>query len=225
MDEDGGVVGFGVATAGGLLIFIGLFLPLFTVHYSPPGGFAIVDGHRISAFTESISGWQFATTALWTNLLYVLGIFFLPIAGVILAAMDLEGAQFAVKPVVALFHIVVGVGWLLLLGLGLIEDSLVMPAAGEKEILPSFHQDPFSSGYASTLRSLGLNNPPTPHFSGSLGIGWFLVLIGVLVGVIGLWRWVAGVAVLLVFILVILRFADHSLFNSVSGYLLGVDDD
>jgi hypothetical protein len=120
------LAGFGVAAAGRLLIFIGLFLPLFTVHYSPPGGSAIVDGQRIGAFTESISGWQFATTALWTNLLYVLGIFFLPIAGVILAAMDLEGAKFAVKPVVALFRIVVGVGWLLLLGLGLIEDSLVM---------------------------------------------------------------------------------------------------
>jgi hypothetical protein len=59
--------------------------------------------------------------------LYIPGIFFLPIAGLILAGMDVEGAQFLVKPVVALFHIVVGVGWLLLLGLGLIENYLVMP--------------------------------------------------------------------------------------------------
>jgi hypothetical protein len=46
-----------------------------------------------------------------------------------------------------------------------------------------------------------------------------------LAGVIGLWRWVAGVAGLLVLVLVIMRFADHSLFNSISGYLLGADDD
>lgn len=225
MDEDEGAVGFGVATVGGIIIFIGLFLPLFTVRYSPPGGSAIVDGNRINAFTESISGWQFATTALWSDVLYILGVLILPVAGLILAAAGLEGVQFVVKPVTALFHIAVGFGWLLLLGFGLIEDSLVMPSAGEKEILPSFHQDPFSSGYANTLHSLGLNNPPTAHFSGSLGVGWLLVLIGVLIGVIGLWKWVAGVAGFLVLVLVILRFADHSIFNSVSGFLLGADDD
>lgn len=225
MDEDEGFVGFGIAAFGGLLILVGLFLPLFTLDYSPPGGSAIVDGNRIHAFTESISGWQFATTARFTDVLYVLGIFLLPIAGMIMAGAGIDGVQFVVKPVVALFHIVVGVGWLLLLGLGMIEDYLVMPAGGEKEILPSFHQDPFSSGYANVLRRLGLDNPPTAHFSGSLGIGWYLVLLGVIIGVVGLWRWVAGVAVFLVLVLIIMRFADHSLFNTVSGYLLGADDD
>ncbi|HEX4833132.1 MAG TPA: hypothetical protein VH478_18790 [Trebonia sp.] len=38
-----------------------------------------------------------------------------------------------------------------------------------------------------------------------------------------LWKWVAGMAVLVVIFLVILRLADHSLFNSVSGFLLGAE--
>lgn len=222
MDDDD-IVGVVIVTFGAVLVLIGLFLPLFTVHFDPPGGSATVYGHRVDAFTETITGWQFATTAQWTDILFVLGILILPVVTLTLSAAGLEAVQFITKPAMALFQIVVAVGWLLLLGIGLIENSLVMPTGGEKEILPSFHQDPFSTGYQQTVQRLGLNNPPTPHFSASFGVGWFLLLVGILIGLAGLWRWVIAMAVLVVVFLVILRFADHSLFNSVSGTLLGAD--
>jgi len=177
----------------------------------------------MDAFTDTITGWQFATTARWTDILFVLGILILPVVTLILSAVGLEAVQFITKPAMALFQVAVAVGWLLLLGLGLLENSLVMPTGGEKEILTSFHQDPFSTGYQETIQRLGLNNPPTPHFSASFGVGWFLLLVGILVGLFGLWRWVIGTVVIVVVFLLILRFADHSLFNSISGFLLGAD--
>jgi hypothetical protein len=223
VDDD--IAGVIAATFGAVLLFIGLFLPLFTVHFNPPGGSAVVYGQRMNAFSETITGWQFATTAQWTDILFVLGLLILPVMTLILAAAGLEGIEFVTKPAMALFQIVVAVGWLLLLGLGLVENSLVMPAGGEKEILPSFHQDPFSTGYSQTLQRLGLNNPPTPHFYATFGAGWFLLLAGILIGAVGLWRWVIGTAVVVVIFLLILRFADHSLFNTISGALLGADYD
>jgi hypothetical protein len=224
MDDEGSGAVI-IVTIGAALVLIGLFLPIFTVHYNPPGGSAIVYGHRMDAFTETITGWQFATTARWTDILFVLGILVLPVVTLVLSAVGLGAVQFLTKPAMALFQIVVAVGWLLLLGVALIENYLVMPTGGKKEILASFHQDPFSTGYQQTLQHLGLNNPPTPHFSASFGAGWFLLLAGILIGLVGLWRWVIGMAVLVVVLLVILRFADHSLFNSISGALLGADYD
>lgn len=214
-----------IVTVGAVLVLIGLLLPLFTVHFNPPGGSAIVDGHRIHSFTETITGWQFATTARWTDILYVLGLLILPVLTLILTLTGAGAVQFLTKPAMALFQIVVAIGWLLLLGLGLLENYLVMPAGGKKAVLASFHTDPFSTGYQKVLDRLGLNHPPTPHFSGSFGAGWFLLLIGIIVGMVGLWRWVIGTAVVVVVFLVILRFADHSLFNSISGTLLGAEYD
>jgi hypothetical protein len=47
---------------------------------------------------------------------------------------------------------------------------------------------------------------------------------GILIGLIALWRWVGYVAVLLVTALLIVRFTDHSLFNSASDYLFAASD-
>jgi hypothetical protein len=207
-----------LATFGAVLVLIALFLPLFTVHYAPPGGSAVLYGHRVDAFTETITGWQFATTARFTDLVFILGILLLPILALVLSGA--EGLKVLSLSVLALFEVVVALGWLILLGIGLIENSLVMPYGGEKTILSSFHQDPFSTGDSQTLQKLGLNNPPTPHFYATFGVGFILFAIGIVLGLIGLWKWVLGATVLTVIVLVILRFADHALFNDVSGFLL-----
>jgi hypothetical protein len=52
---------------GAIIMTVSLFLTLFTVTFSPPGGSALVGGHHINAFQETISGWSFATTALWAH--------------------------------------------------------------------------------------------------------------------------------------------------------------
>ncbi len=59
----------GMTIGGAILAFIGLFLPLLIVTYTPLGGSAIVYGQRISAFTDVISGWQFASAAPYFKLL------------------------------------------------------------------------------------------------------------------------------------------------------------
>jgi hypothetical protein len=53
---------------GACIAFIALFFPLFTVTYNPPGGSAIVAGHRIYSFVDSIGGWEFANTAAYFRL-------------------------------------------------------------------------------------------------------------------------------------------------------------
>lgn len=219
MNEDG--IGAVAATAfGALLLLTGLFLPLFTVHYTPPGGSGIVNGHPVAAFSETVSGWRFAATARWTAPLYVLGLVVLPLATLVLYKLGLGAARFVTHPVMAFLGIVVAAGWLAYLGLELLPKNLVMPTGGEDEILASFHTDPLSSGYQQTMQALGLNNPPTPDLAASFGVGWFVLAAAILIGLVALWRWVAYIAVILIAVLLILRFTDHSLFNSATAYLL-----
>ncbi len=221
MDEDGiGTVA--VTAVAALALLVGLFLPLFTVRYAPPGGSGVVNGHSMAAFTETVSGWQFITTAHWTELLYVLALLVLPAATLIAWRAGLGAAQYVTKPVMALCGTLVAAGCLLVLGLGLLARPLVMPAGGRNAILSSLHADPFTSGYQLTAQTLGLNSPPTPDFLASFGAGWFVLAAAVLIVLIALWRWVAYVAVILAAMLVIFRFADPALLAGASGYLFPV---
>jgi hypothetical protein len=218
VDEDG--IGAVAATAvAALALLVGLFLPLFTVSYAPPGGSGVVNGHSMGAFTETVTGWQFITTAHWTELLYVLGLLVLPVVTLIAWRAGLGAAQYVAKPVMALCGTVVAAGCLLVLGLGLLAKPLVMPAGGEHAILSSLHTDPFTSGYQQTVQALGLNSPPTPDFLASFGAGWFVLAAAVLIVLLALWRWVAYVAVILAAVLVIFRFTDPALLTEASGYL------
>lgn len=208
-----------VTAVAALALLVGLFLPLFTVRYAPPGGVGIVNGHPMGAFTESVTGWQFISTAHWTELLYVLGLLVLPVATLIAWLAGLGAAQYVTKPVMALCGTVVAAGCLLVLGLGLLAKPLVMPTGGESAILSSLHTDPFSSGYQQTVQALGLNSPPTPDFLASFGTGWFVLAAAVLIVLIALWRWVAYVAVILAAVLIIFRFTDPALLTEAAGYL------
>jgi ABC-type sugar transport system permease subunit len=218
VDEDG--IGAVAATAvAALALLAGLFLPLFTVRYAPPGGSGLVDGHPMAAFTETITGWQFIDSAHWTELLYVLGLLILPAVTLIAWLFGLDAAQYVTKPVLALCGTLAAAGCLLVLGLGLMANPLVMPEGGEKQILPALHTDPFTSGYQQMVQALGLNSPPTPHFVASFGSGWFVLAAALLIVLVALWRWVGYVAVILAAVLVVLRFTDPVLLTEASGYL------
>jgi hypothetical protein len=78
--KEDGIGAVAVTAVAALALLIGLFLPLFTVTYAPPGGAGIVNGHPMNAFTETVSGWRFITTARWTELAYVLALLVLPLA-------------------------------------------------------------------------------------------------------------------------------------------------
>lgn len=218
MDEEG-IGAIAVTAVAGLAFFIGLFLPLFTVSYAPAGGAGVVNGHSMNAFSETVSGWRFITTARWTELVYVLALLILPLATLIAWRAGLGAAQYVTKPVIALCGTVLATGCLLVLGLGLLANPLVMPEGGEKYILSSLHADPFSSGYQQSVQLLGLNNPPTPDFLASFGVGWYVLAAALGITLLVLWRWTAHVAVLLAAMLIILRFTDPALLTAASGYL------
>ena len=229
MDEDGsgavGVTAVAVTAVAGLALLVGLSLPLFTVHYTPPGGAGVIDGQRVNAFSETVTGWRYAVTARWTALLYLLGLLILPVLTLGLHRLGLGAARLVTKPAMALFGILAAAGWVVLLGLGLLPSNLVMPTGGERQILPALHLDPLSAGYQRATQALGLNNTPTPHLAASFGAGWYVLAAAILVGLIALWRWAAYVAVILVAVMVILWFADRSAFGSVSAYLLAAGND
>jgi hypothetical protein len=214
MDDD--VRSVILPAVGAVLVLIALFLPLFTVHYSPPGGSAVLYGHQVEAFTDSISGWSFANAARWTHLLWVVGILALPLVVLILQAAEAEAGTFIAKLVHSLFHVVVAFGWLIVLGFGIIAGTVVMPYSGEKGILPEFQQSPFTPGYQQSLP----NSAGTPHMSASLGIGWFLLVAGIGLGIIGLWWQVILVTVIAILTLILTHFFAAGVFHWIITWLL-----
>ena len=67
MKEDG-IGAVAVTAVAALALLIGLFLPLFTVTYAPPGGAGVVNGHPMNAFTDpslhtAASGYLFPASA------------------------------------------------------------------------------------------------------------------------------------------------------------------
>lgn len=202
-------------TIGAVVVIVGLFFPLFTVHYSPPGGSAVVYGHRIRAFTDSISGWQFASAAQWTHLLFIVSTFATPVIALVFQSAGSEPGKAVAYGWHALCHIVIAFMWLLVLGIGLLENNIVMPYKGEKGILPEFAMNPFSSGYEQSLP----NAPPTAHLSASFGLGWYVLLAGIACGIFGVWRLAIGVTILMILLLVITFYADNSLFHHILLWL------
>jgi hypothetical protein len=63
-------------------------------------------------------------------------------------------------------------------------------------------------------------NPPTPHMSASLGFGWILLLLGIGLGIYGMWRKVAVSTVILIALLIILRCAWHPAYSFLIDWIL-----
>jgi hypothetical protein len=217
-DEEAGALV--VVTFGALVVLIGLFLPLFTVHYAPPGGTGIVYGQRMDAFTQVITGWQFAgTAARWTGMLFVIGLLVLPFCTLGMTMLGFWRIEYLTKPAMALCNIAVTAG-LLLLGLAVLQNRLVMPASGRQGMLAAFHLDPLAPDYQQALQRLGLNGSPTAHLYATFGVGWFVLAVGLLLGLLGLWRWVGSLAAVLAALLVVSRILDHPLYDWVSTWFL-----
>lgn len=202
-----------------LVLFVGLFLPLFTVRYAPPGGWGTVDGHQVGAFAETVSGWQFVTSAHWTEVLFTLGLLGLPVVALLAWGSDATSVLSAVKAGMALCGVALAAGCLLVLGLGLLASPMVMPTGGEGGVLAALHADPFASGYQRVAAALGLNSMPTPYLFASFGAGWFAVAAALAVTLGALWRWTAEVAMFIVAVAVLLRFTDPALLASASGWI------
>jgi hypothetical protein len=203
-NEAGGIV---LTTLGAILMFIGFFFTLFTVRYAPPGGSGIVGGHRISAFTDAIGGWQFAFDAQWTHLLAAIGIFVTPIIVLVFNKATDGSIRYLAHPLQALWTAILAFGWLGILGIGILEGYLTMPANGEQGILPSFEANPLAPGYQ------GVPGPVTPHFTPSFGIGFWLVLAGLVIGALGVWQFVIPIGIASILLLTITHFVDHPLFT------------
>jgi hypothetical protein len=212
-EEEGGSTALTII--GAAIVFVSLFLPLFTVHYSPPGGAGVVYGQTVKAFTDSISVWQFANAAQWTHLLFVFGILLLPVVAAVCKNAGFEAGSVLSYGFHAFIHIIVALGWVLFLGFAILEGSLVMPTDGEKGILPAFQANPFSHGYE---QSLG-NNPPTTHLTASLSIGWFVLLVGIGIGIWGVRAIALVVTILMIILLIVTFYADNGLFHDILMWL------
>jgi hypothetical protein len=56
--------------------------------------------------------------------------------------------------------------------------------------------------------------------SASFGVGWFLLLIGLALAAVGLWRQIAVSTIILVLLLIVTRFAAHSFYVWLRDWLM-----
>lgn len=223
---------------GAVFVLVGMFLTAITVTYDPPGGSALVNGHRFAAFTESISGWTLATTSRFTRLEPALfGL--LTIAGVGLIRLWSEvgtgnAARFLTfGPVRALLsrksahlldlihafiHVIIAFTWMASLGIAVAWGTVTMPPNGRPGILQEMGKNP-----GGPVRVHDPTVPiatGTPHLHGALGIGFWLLSIGIVVGGIAVIKKVGIVLVTLVVTMPILYLVDRSLYTWLA-HLIG----
>jgi hypothetical protein len=213
--DDNNATGLVWMAVGAAIIFSSLFAPFLYVYYTPPGGSAVVDGKVFTSFKETITGGQFASVASFTHI--SLALYALVALGVLrlatfLVRPDSEAAPAILKLLHAIYHVAIAFGWLILLSLAVIENQVVMPADGEKGILATFRRNPFA--HAASIPGI-----PTPYLHASLGLSFFGLLLGLVVAAVGIWKYVAGAAILLLIGLPILDAISHGAFESVTGFL------
>jgi vacuolar-type H+-ATPase subunit I/STV1 len=210
----------GMTICGAVIAFIALFFPLLTVTYAPPGGSGTVYGKKMYAFVDSISGWQFANTAAYFKLLPSIAILFATVGLSIIASIfspdtaehitnwlgqishPIEIASDALR---AFVYILISLGWLVVLLFAAVFGSVDMPRNGEAGILPAFQIPPFSvAAQAAPPTS------PTPYLSASLGLGFYLLALGLIIGGLAIFKKVVAVAVGTGIILLLLFFIERS---------------
>ncbi|HLG78494.1 MAG TPA: hypothetical protein VKX46_18920 [Ktedonobacteraceae bacterium] len=220
----------GQIVLGACITFIALFFPLFTVTYNPPGGSALVAGHHISAFVDVINGWAFADSAAYFRLHPVI-VFMFASAGVGLIRLLLpDGAGNALINVLskifhtnlvkiandyihALVHIIVAFSWLLILLLAILIGTPAMPITGEAGILPTFQTPPYAPAAVQPV------TVEVPHLSATVGVGYFILLLGIAIGGLAVFKRVVHLVIALIVILPILFFVDRAIFQQVILFL------
>ncbi|HZO73908.1 MAG TPA: hypothetical protein VFB60_17020 [Ktedonobacteraceae bacterium] len=220
----------GQIVAGACIVLIALFFPLFTVTYNPPGGSAIIAGHRISAFVDVISGWKFADSAAYFRLRPAIEFMFVS-AGVGLIRLCLpDKAANAVisilshifkQPLVkiandylhAFMHIIIAFSWLVVLLLAILIGTPAMPVSGEAGILPAFQVPPYAPAAAQPV------TVEVPHLSAAIGIGYLILLFGIAIGGLAVFKKIIHIVIALIVILPILYFVDKAIFQQVILFL------
>lgn len=204
----------GQILVGASIAFIALFFPLFTVTYNPPGGSAIVAGHRIPAFVDVISGWQFADTAAYFRLLPAIICLF-SFTGLRMFISLVFPHKAITKTVVdylhAFMYTIIACGWLLVLFLAIIIGTPAMPVSGEAGILPAFQIPPYAPNQPVTVE--------VPHLSASIGIGYFLLLLGIAIGGLAVFKKVLSIGIALLALLLIFYYADREIFQLLVQFL------
>lgn len=217
MDDSQPKAHTGQILIGACIAFIALFFPLFTVMYNPPGGSAIVAGHRIPAFVDVISGWQFADTAAYFRLLPTI-IFLFSLTGLrafiplvfphkLVQGNMASTARAFHDYLYAFIHVLISSGWLLLLFLAIIIGTPAMPVTGEAGILPAFQIPPSAPNQPITVE--------VPHLSASIGLGYFLLLLGIAIGGLAVFKKVVQIGVFLLVVLLITYFVNREFFQLV----------
>ncbi|HLG62460.1 MAG TPA: hypothetical protein VKY19_11035 [Ktedonosporobacter sp.] len=220
----------GQIVAGACIVLIALFFPLFTVTYNPPGGSAVIAGHRISAFVDVISGWNFADSAAYFRLRPAVEFMFIS-AGVGLIRLCLpKGTANAVINMLshifhhdlvkiandyfhAFMHIIIAFSWLVVLLLAILIGTPAMPVSGEAGILPAFQVPPYAPAAAQPV------TVEVPHLSATIGIGYFILLFGIAIGGLAVFKKVIHIVIALIVILPILYFVDKAIFQQVILFL------
>jgi hypothetical protein len=220
----------GQIVVGACIVLIALFFPLFTVTYNPPGGSALVAGHRISAFVDVIGGWNFANSAAYFRLLPAI-VFMFVSAGVNLIRLLLPDGvanafivilstifknnfvKIATDYLHALVHIIIALSWLLVLLLAMIIGTPAMPVSGEAGILPAFQIPPYAPAAAQPV------TVEVPHLSVAIGIGYFILLLGIAIGGLAVFKKIVHIAIALIVVLPILYFVDKAIFQQVILFL------
>ncbi len=90
-----------------------------------------------------------------------------------------------------------------------------MPRNGEAGILPSFQAPPFSAAQQAELPTVAV-----PHLSASLGWGFYLLTIGLIIGSLAIFKRFMLVAVITGVILLLLFFVDRPWYLDVLNFLL-----
>lgn len=220
----------GQIVVGACIVLIALFFPLFTVTYNPPGGSALVAGHRISAFVDTIGGWEFANSAAYFRLLPTLVFMFISAglgllrlwlpdgtANTVIQALSnvfkIHFVKIANDYLHAFIHIIIAFSWLLVLLLAMIIGTPAMPVSGEAGILPSFQVPPYAPAAAHPV------TVEVPHLSVTIGIGYFILLLGIIIGGLAVFKKVVRIVIALLVILPILYFVDKAIFQQVIQFL------
>ena len=201
---------------GTALVLIALPLPLFGAKFSPPGGYQILGGHRITAFDIHPSSLQFAHAApesrLW-ELIWLLIASTLLRTGVAytdrldISVSKLDSAHAVAKTIHGAMASIVALGWVLTLGALIALTSTpiarpAVPATGEAGILPSF-QHPTSTAVPTF---------ETPWFTVSFGIGMAVLVVGIILSLVSLGAY-APLSIFLYIISVIVLAIVHHVFH------------
>jgi len=193
-----------LACVGGVLAFAGYYLPWYSVVFAPPGGYAIVLGQQVSAFTYGFSGLNQSNTTSST-LLHPTIIAMLLVGLFDLFKLTLSPASAnkaihytaqlfqshitggIVDSIQALAHVILSFSWIAFLFLWLGLGTIAFPAIFANTL----------GGGADALRA---SHYYTLHF----GIGLIFMFAGLIISGIAIFQKIAIVVGLLLVVLIVL---------------------